>query len=247
MVKLPIIGRTGYYEIRPTKIVCVGLNYGEHVRESPSILASEKAGRPIERQADGSPALPKVPVLFPKTPNVLIASGEPIRIPATFLARAGIVSPRTDYEAELCVVMGKRCRDIDVSEALGAVLGYTCFNDVSQRDIQNGDKSGWWRGKSFDSFGPIGPALLPASAAPDPQGLSIECRLNGKVVQRGSTARMLFSVAELVAYISSCVTLEEGDLIATGTPSGVGGLAAGDIVEVEIEGIGILRNPVEAI
>jgi 2-keto-4-pentenoate hydratase/2-oxohepta-3-ene-1,7-dioic acid hydratase in catechol pathway len=247
MISLPIIGTKGNYRVSPTKIVCVGLNYGEHVRESPSILASERVGRPIERQADGSPALPKVPVLFPKTPNVLIGSGEPIRIPATFLARAGLVSPRTDYEAELCVVMGRRCRDIGVSEALGAVLGYTCFNDVSQRDIQNGDKSGWWRGKSFDSFGPIGPALLPASAAADPQRLSIECRLNGRVVQRGNTAQMLFSVAELVAYISSCLTLEEGDLIATGTPSGVGGIAAGDIVEVEIGGIGILRNPVEAI
>lgn len=252
MISLPIIGTKEKYRVSPTKIVCVGLNYGEHVRESPSILASERAGgqsagRPGERQADGSPALPKLPVLFPKTPNVLVAPGEPILLPASFLARAGIDSPRTDYEAELCVVMGRRCKDLGVGEALGAVLGYTCFNDVSQREVQNGDKSGWWRGKSFDSFGPIGPALLPAAALPDPQRLSIECRLNGKVVQRASTAQMLFTVAELVSYISSCLTLEEGDLIATGTPSGVGPLAAGDVVEVEIGGIGVLRNPVEAI
>lgn len=245
MIKLPIIGSDLSYCLAPTKIIGVGLNYREHVKESPSILASERAGRPVERAADGSPALPKAPVLFPKTPNVLIASGEPILVPSSYLAAAGLERPRTDYEAELCVVVGRRCRDLKVGEALGAVLGYSCFNDVSQRDVQNGDRSGWWRGKSFDSFGPVGPALLPASALPDPQALPIECRLNGKVVQRASTADMIFSVAELLAYISSFITLEEGDLIATGTPSGVGPLAAGDLVEVEIGGIGILRNPVE--
>ena len=118
------------------------------------------------------------------------------------------------------------------------------FNDVSQRQIQNGDRSGWWRGKSFDTFGPAGPAVLPAAAVADPAAFVIEGRLNGRVVQRAGASEMIFSVAELVSYISRNVTLEEGDIISTGTPSGVGPLKGGDVFEVEIGGIGILSNPV---
>ncbi|HUW39393.1 MAG TPA: fumarylacetoacetate hydrolase family protein [Rectinemataceae bacterium] len=234
MIRLGIAGTSGGYELRPSKIIAVGLNYREHVAESPAILDRQPA----------KAAVPTEPILFAKTPNVLVASGEDIVIPTSFLAASGIARPRTDYEAELAVVIGRRCRNASPGEARSFVLGYTCFNDVSQREIQNLDRSGWFRGKSFDSFGPAGPKLLLDRDVADPQRLRIECRLNGRTVQSASTADMIFGVAELVSYISRNMTLEEGDLIATGTPSGVGALRAGDLVEVEIEGIGVLRNRV---
>jgi 2-keto-4-pentenoate hydratase/2-oxohepta-3-ene-1,7-dioic acid hydratase in catechol pathway len=233
MIRLPVIGTKELYEIRPSKIVAVGLNYRAHVAESPTILSDRPA-----------PEEPKVPILFVKTPNVLAGSGEPIVIPTTFLRESGIASPRTDYEAELAVIIGKKCKNVTEREALGYVYGYTCINDVSQRDVQNGDRSGWWRGKSFDSFGPVGPAILPASAVPDPSVLVVEGRLNGATVQSSPLSRLIFSIPVLVSYISRSVTLEEGDIIATGTPSGVGALKAGDVFEVAIGGIGVLSNPV---
>ncbi|MBL8966685.1 MAG: fumarylacetoacetate hydrolase family protein [Spirochaetaceae bacterium] len=245
MIRLPIVGSSGHYELAPSKIIAVGLNYREHVAESPSILAARAAGRDRDGAPGAAPELPARPVLFVKTPNVLVGAGEPIVIPRRFLAEEeGLAAPRTDYEAELAVVVGRRCRDLSPAEALACVLGYTCFNDVSQRDVQNADRSGWWRGKSFDGFGPVGPALLPAALCPDPQELTIECRLNGRVVQRSGAAAMIFTVAEILSYISRNLTLEPGDLVATGTPSGVGPLADGDLVEVEIGGIGVLANPV---
>ena len=227
-------GEPASVELRPSKIIAIGLNYRAHVEESPSILT-----RPTD-----APKPPTAPILFAKTPNVLAGPRSPIVIPAALLAEEGFASPRTDYEAELAVVIGRRCRNVAAAEALDYVLGYSCFNDVSQRDIQNADRSGWFRGKSFDGFGPIGPAVVARELLPEPNDLAIECRLNGKVVQRGSTADMIFSVRELIAYISRNFTLEPGDIIATGTPSGVGPLKAGDEVEVEIEGIGVLSNPV---
>jgi 2-keto-4-pentenoate hydratase/2-oxohepta-3-ene-1,7-dioic acid hydratase in catechol pathway len=236
MVLLPILGSDSSYALNPQKIIAVGLNYRDHIAESPSLLARKNAAAPG--------AEPLEPLLFAKTPNVLIGPDESIPLPASFLAHYGFARPRTDYEAELAVVIGKRCRDVSVEEALSCVLGYTCFNDVSQRDIQNGDRSGWFRGKSFDGFGPIGPVIAPPELIPDPQRLRLLCRLNGRTVQETSTAAMIFGVAELISFISRNLTLEPGDLIATGTPSGVGPLAAGDLVEVEIEGIGVLANPV---
>ncbi len=234
MVVLPLKGSDRSYELRPSKIVAVGLNYREHVDESPTILT-----RPTDRAV-----APPEPILFPKTPNVLIGPGEPIPIPSSLIAGYGFAEPRTDYEAELAVVIGRRCRRVGPAEALDYVLGYTCFNDVSQRNIQNSDRSGWFRGKSFDGFGPVGPVIVPRELLHDPEDLAIECRLNGKTVQRARTSAMIFGVRELISYISRNFTLEPGDLIATGTPSGVGALKAGDFVEVEIEGIGALGNPV---
>jgi 2-keto-4-pentenoate hydratase/2-oxohepta-3-ene-1,7-dioic acid hydratase in catechol pathway len=234
MIRLPVVGTSDFYDLRPSKIIAVGLNYREHVAESPTIL-----DRPPRESS-----IPTEPILFAKTPNVLVASDEAIVIPTSFLAASGIAAPRTDYEAELAIVVGRRCRNLSPEDARSFVLGYTCFNDVSQREIQNLDRSGWFRGKSFDSFGPAGPALLLDRDVADPQRLRIQCRLNGRAVQSASTADMIFGVAELVSYISRNMTLEEGDLIATGTPSGVGALRAGDLVEVEIEGIGVLRNRV---
>jgi 2-keto-4-pentenoate hydratase/2-oxohepta-3-ene-1,7-dioic acid hydratase in catechol pathway len=238
MIRLPVIGSGDMYEVQPSKIIAVGLNYREHVEETPAILDSAAADPAASR------ILPLEPILFPKTPNVLIAPGENIVIPSTFIAGYGFAQPRTDFEAELAVVIGRRCRNVTAGDARSFIYGYTCFNDISQRNIQNADMSGWFRGKSFDSFGPIGPAILLESPHFDPQALAIECRLNGRVVQKSTTASMIFGIAVLVSFISRNLTLEPGDIIATGTPSGVGALKAGDVVEVEIEGIGILRNPV---
>ncbi|MDR1024841.1 MAG: fumarylacetoacetate hydrolase family protein [Treponema sp.] len=232
MLQLPVAGG-GVLDIRPSKIIAVGLNYRAHVKES-----NEAFGRKLE-------GLPREPVLFAKTPNVLIGPGEPIILPA-LVGGYRFDEPRTDLEAELAFIISRRARHVPEAEALGYVLGYTCFNDVSQRNIQMGDPSGWFRGKSFDSFGPIGPVLVRQEDLPNPGNLAIRSRLNGELKQEASTADMIFSVPALLAFISKNMTLEAGDIIATGTPSGVSPIKAGDTVEIEIEGIGILTNPVIA-
>jgi len=208
---------------RPGKIVCVGLNYRDHAEEQGT-------------------ALPQAPLLFAKWPNTLIGPGDAIVIPS--------ITQQVDYEAELGVVIGERVRGVSEENALEAVRGYLCLNDVSARDLQFGDKQ-WTRGKSPDTFCPIGPALVPASEVPDPQALAIRAIVNGDVLQDSSTSNMIFTVAEIIAYISQAITLEPGDLIATGTPAGVGAfrdppiwLQPGDEVTIEIEGLGALTNPV---
>lgn len=207
------------------KIVCAGMNYRDHAAE---------AGLDV----------PERPVLFAKWPNSLVGPGDPIVIPS--------FTSQVDYEAELGAVIGRRSRDLEVGEALSAVTGYVCVNDVSARDLQFADGQ-WTRAKSLDTFCPIGPRLVPAEDVGDPQALRIRCLVNGEVLQDSSTANMVFSVAELVAYASRGMTLEPGDLIATGTPAGVGFtrkppifLKPGDEVTVEIERIGALTNPVRA-
>jgi 2-keto-4-pentenoate hydratase/2-oxohepta-3-ene-1,7-dioic acid hydratase in catechol pathway len=208
---------------RPQKIVCVGLNYRDHAEE---------------QGAD----LPERPLLFAKWPNTLIGPGEPIVIPD--------ITQRVDYEAELGVVIGSSARGVSVENALETVAGYLCANDVTARDLQHGDGQ-WTRGKSLDTFCPVGPALVPAADVPDPQALGIRAILNGKVMQDSTTANMVFGVAEIVAFVSQAITLEPGDLILTGTPAGVGVfrdppvlLAPGDEITVEIDGVGALTNPV---
>ena len=210
---------------RPGKIVCVGLNYRDHAAEARM-------------------ELPLQPMLFAKWPNSLIGPGEPIVLPAG--------SQQVDYEAELGVVMGARARDVPEAEALGTVAGYICVNDVSARDLQFADGQ-WTRGKSLDTFCPVGPRLVPAGEIADPQSLAIRCLVNGEALQDSSTSSMVFSVAQVIAFVSSWITLEPGDLIATGTPAGVGFvrkppvfLQDGDEVTVEIEGVGSLTNPVRA-
>ena len=210
---------------RPGKIVCVGLNYRDHAEEQGVELPAE-------------------PLLFAKWPSALIGPGEAIVIPS--------LSSEIDYEAELGVVVGERARDVPVERALDVVAGYTCFNDVSARDLQFQDGQ-WTRAKSLDTFSPTGPRVVPASEIPDPQALRIRCLVNGEALQDSSTAEMVFSVAELISYVSHGITLEPGDLIVTGTPAGVGFtrtppvfLRPGDEVTVEIEGIGALTNPVRA-
>jgi 2,4-didehydro-3-deoxy-L-rhamnonate hydrolase len=210
---------------RPSKIVCVGLNYRDHAEEQGT-------------------ELPSAPLLFAKWPNALIGPGEPIVIPS--------VSNQVDYEAELGVVIGKRVRRVSEENALEAVRGYTCLNDVSARDLQFSDGQ-WTRGKSADTFCPVGPQLVPAAEVPDPQALGIRCVLNGVAMQDSTTANMIFTVAEVIAYASATMTLEPGDLIATGTPAGVGAfrdpqvfMQPGAEITIEIEGLGSLTNPVTA-
>jgi 2-keto-4-pentenoate hydratase/2-oxohepta-3-ene-1,7-dioic acid hydratase in catechol pathway len=209
----------------PGKVICIGLNYVDH-------------------SAETGLALPVAPLLFAKLGSSVIGHGDPIVLPPG--------STQVDYEAELGVVIGQPARHVPVDAALDVVAGYTCVNDVSARDFQFADGQ-WFRGKSQDTFCPLGPVLVPAADVPDPQALEIECRVNGELRQRASTADMIFGVAELVSYISHGITLEPGDLIATGTQAGVGMsmeppryLADGDVVEVSIVGVGVLRNPVVA-
>ncbi len=186
--------------------------------------------------------LPAAPLLFAKWPNALVGHGAPIVLPRQ--------ARETDYEAELGVVVGRGGRNIAVEDALDHVAGYVCANDVSSRDVQFADGQ-WTRGKSFDTFCPVGPELVPADRIADPQALRIRCLLNGEALQDGTTANMIFSVSEVIAYVSEGIELVDGDLILTGTPAGVGFarkppvfLQEGDEVSVEIEGVGTLTNPV---
>ncbi len=207
----------------PPKIICVGLNYRDHAEEQGSDL-------------------PTAPLLFAKWSNTLIGPGEPIVLPPE--------SSQVDYEAELGVVIGRTGRRVAERDALDHVRGYVCVNDVSARDLQFADGQ-WTRGKSPDTFCPVGPRLVPREEVDDPQSLAIRCLVNGEVLQDSTTANMVFSVAEIIAYVTRTVTLVPGDLIATGTPAGVGVfrdpqvlLQDGDEVTVEVEGLGQLTNPV---
>ena len=197
----------------PTKIVCVGRNYAAHAAE----MGSE---------------VPKRPLLFFKPPSTVIGPGDEIVLPR---------SPRIDHEAELAVVIGKRCRNASAKNAMDFVLGYTCMNDVSDREAQKWDEN-WVRAKGFDTSAPLGPVIVTVDEIEGP--FRVVSRVNGKLRQEGSTADFIFPIPVLIEEISSYMTLEPGDVIATGTPAGVGPLASGDVVEIEIRGIGILRNTV---
>jgi 2-keto-4-pentenoate hydratase/2-oxohepta-3-ene-1,7-dioic acid hydratase in catechol pathway len=171
-------------------------------------------------------------MLFLKPPSSVIGPGEAIVLPK---------SARVDYEAELALVIGRRCRNVSAREAMEVILGYTCLNDVSDREAQGWEKN-WVRAKGFDTSAPLGPVIVTKDEIGEP--FHVVLRLNGEVRQDGTTRDLLFPIPRLIEEITSVMTLEEGDVIATGTPAGVGPLSPGDIVEVEIEGIGILRNPV---
>ncbi len=232
MIELPVKNRQETYTVRPSKLIALGLNYKSHITESVSVK--------VKGFTDEIPA---EPILFPKTPNVLIGPDEKIVIPR-FIKDYEFRNPRTDYEAELAVIISDQCKHVSENDALNHVYGYTCMNDVSQRNIQNGDRSGWFRGKSLDTFGPIGPRVVLAEDLPNVQNLSIQGRLNGKIVQDANTGQMIFSIPRIIAFVSKNFTLMPGDIILTGTPAGVGPLSHGDKVEVEIEEIGVLRNTV---
>jgi 2-keto-4-pentenoate hydratase/2-oxohepta-3-ene-1,7-dioic acid hydratase in catechol pathway len=208
---------------RPEKVICIGLNYRDHAAESGMAVPSE-------------------PIVFSKFPSALSGPGDEIVLPSS--------STKVDYEAELVVVIGREARRLSVEQGMDAVFGYCCGNDVSARDWQLGKPGGQWlMGKTFDGFAPIGPFIVHKSQVPEPGNLRISMRLNGETVQDSNTSQMIFSIPEIVSYLSQGMTLRPGDLIFTGTPPGVGMgrnpprfLQAGDECEVEIEGLGVLRN-----
>ncbi|HUJ26767.1 MAG TPA: fumarylacetoacetate hydrolase family protein [Myxococcales bacterium] len=199
------------------KIVIVGKNYVDHAKE----LASE---------------VPKEPLISMKPTSGLIGSGQPILLPPES------VSKDVQHESELCIVIGQRLRRASEAEALKAIAGITCLNDVTARDIQRREGQ-WTRAKGFDTFCPVGPWVAVTS---DTKDLRVQCRVNGQVKQDGRTAQMVFPIPMLLAFITAGMTLEPGDLVSTGTPAGVGRIVAGDVVEVEVEGVGVLRNEVRA-
>ncbi|HEY0730719.1 MAG TPA: fumarylacetoacetate hydrolase family protein [Pyrinomonadaceae bacterium] len=210
---------------RPGKLICIGLNYRDHAKES-------------------NMPLPEKPVVFSKFSSAVIAPGEPVVLPAT--------SRQVDYEAELAVVIGRRAKNVSADRAYDYVLGYTAFNDVTARDFQFADGQ-WQRGKSCDTFAPMGQTIVTTDTIPDPHRLSIKLTLNGEVMQDSNTDQLIFGVPRLIEFISESITLEPGDVIATGTPPGVGFarkppvfLKPGDEMEVLIEGMGGLGNPVVA-
>jgi 2-keto-4-pentenoate hydratase/2-oxohepta-3-ene-1,7-dioic acid hydratase in catechol pathway len=216
---VPTGGEVGASEVRllvpviPSKVVAVGRNYVAHAQE----LGNE---------------VPEEPLIFLKPSTSVIGPGDPIPLPPQ--------SRRVDHEAELAVVIGRVCRRVTEDEATAFVLGYTCGNDVTARDLQEKDDQ-WTRAKGFDGFCPLGPWV---ETELDPSDLEVACRVNGEVRQTGRTGAMAFPPAALVSYISQVMTLLPGDVILTGTPAGIGPVAAGDQVEVEVEGIGVLANPV---
>jgi acylpyruvate hydrolase len=211
--------------VRPGKVICLGLNYRDHAAESGMTV-------------------PDYPVLFHKVAGSLIGHNQPIVVPR--------ISSKIDYEGELAIIIGRRGKYIAEDEAYSYIAGYTVANDVSARDLQF-RTSQWTTGKMLDTFGPLGPALVTQDEVPDPHTLSIKTILNGQVLQDGNTADMIFGVPFIVRYISEIVTLEPGDVILTGTPSGIGNtrspqvfMQPGDTIEVEIEQLGKLTNPVAA-
>jgi len=197
----------------PTKIVCVGLNYADHAAERDK-------------------EVPDRPLLFLKPPNTVAAPNSTVTLPA---------NKHVDWEAELAVVIGQQCRSVAVEEAMDVVEGYTCLNDLSNRDDQDREQN-WVRGKAFDSAAPMGPVVASTDEVPDDAG--IELRVDGETKQQSTIDQFFFSVPELIAEITSYLTLEPGDVISTGTPAGVGRLSDGDHVELEIEGIGTLEHDV---
>lgn len=214
--------------ITPTALLCIGLNYRRH--------AEETGGK-----------APEVPILFMKNPGAVQHPGAPILLPRQ------LRSDEVDYECELAVVIGKTCKNVSRADALSVVAGYTCANDVSARDWQvRGSGRQWCRGKSFDTFAPLGPCLVTPDEIANPNALGIRTRLNGQIMQESNTSDMIFDVPALIEFLSASTTLAAGTVILTGTPEGVGmarkppvWLKAGDVVEIEIENIGVLRSPVE--
>jgi len=208
---------------RPGKVICIGLNYLDHVKESGA-------------------EMPNAPLIFSKFVTCVAAANEPILLP--------IGSEQVDFEAELAVVIGRQAKNIAIDDAMNYVFGYTNFNDVSARDMQFADGQ-WQRGKSCDSFAPFGEFVATKDEIPDPHSLRIRFRLNGETMQDSNTDQLIFKIPKLIEYLSRSITLEPGDIIATGTPPGVGFarkppvfLQDGDVCEVEIDGLGLLRNSV---
>ena len=219
--------KIGDKTINPTKIICVGTNYMDHIEETKMDI-------------------PKEPVIFPKTLNCLIGHDQPIIYPKILYENKKL--NRVDYEIELAFIIKDKCKNVVNTQAYQHILGYTVFNDITARKMQVKDivsKLPWFRSKSFDSFGPIGPRIVQNEDILEPHDLKIELRLNGEIKQKSNTKFLLFTIPQLIEYISKFFTLEPGDIIATGTPAGIGPIQPGDIIEAEIEKIGILKNQVK--
>ncbi len=224
--KVPLVQTQLFAPVpRPGKLICIGLNYRDHALES-------------------NMKIPTSPVTFSKFQTSIVGPGATVVIPTT--------CTQPDYEAELGVVIGRRARNVSRTSVNDYIFGYCCINDVSARDYQFGDGQ-WQRGKSCDTFAPMGPAVVTADEVPNPGKLPIRLRLNGELMQNSNTEQLIFGIPELIEFLSSCITLEPGDVIATGTPAGVGFarkppvyLKAGDQMQVEIDGVGVLENTVAA-
>jgi len=218
--------KIGDKTINPTKIICVGTNYIDHIEETKL-------------------PVPKEPVLFPKTLNCLIGDGDPIIYPKLLFNNRRL--KRVDYEVELAFIIKDRCKDVPKDETYEHIMGYSVFNDVTARKMQTKDivsQLPWFRSKSLDTFGPIGPRIASVDEIQDPHNLKIELKVNGEIKQSSNTKHLLFKIPDLMEYITSLFTMEPGDIIATGTPSGISPVLPGDLIEATIEKIGTLTNKV---
>jgi 2-keto-4-pentenoate hydratase/2-oxohepta-3-ene-1,7-dioic acid hydratase in catechol pathway len=218
--------KVGDTTINPTKIICLGTNYMDHIEET---------GLDV----------PKEPLIFPKTLNCLITNNEPIIYPKYLYNNRRY--NRVDYEVELAFIVKDKCKDISIDDVYDHILGYTVFNDVTARKMQTKDilsQKPWFRSKSFDTFGPIGPIIKRVNEIEDPHNLDIELKVNGDIKQKSNTKHLLFKIPETFEYITNLFTMEPGDIIATGTPKGIGPVNPGDLIEATIENIGTLTNRV---
>ncbi|MFW9938290.1 MAG: fumarylacetoacetate hydrolase family protein [Candidatus Thorarchaeota archaeon] len=212
--------------INPTKIICLGRNYLDHIKETNAPIPSE-------------------PVFFAKTLNTLVTDNKPIIYPKILYENQEY--NRVDHEVELAIIIFQTCKNIPEDLAYDYIRGYTIFLDLTARNMQKNDRSihlPWYRSKNFDTFGPIGPRIVPGKQIKDPHNLSIELKVNNEIRQRSNTKHMLFKIPEILVYLSKYITLVPGDIIATGTPSGIGPIVPGDIIEASIENIGTIRHEV---
>lgn len=218
--------KIGDISISPTKVICLGTNYLEHIEETG-----------LE--------IPKEPLLFPKTLNCLITNNQPVIFPK-YLNNNRKYN-RVDYEVELAFIVKDKCKNVSSDDVYDHILGYTVFNDITARKMQTKDiisQKPWFRSKSFDTFGPIGPVIKTVNEIKDPHNLNIELKVNGKIKQASNTKHLLFKIPETFEYITQLFTMEPGDIIATGTPAGIGPVVPGDLIEATIEEIGTLTNKV---
>ncbi|MFX0027385.1 MAG: fumarylacetoacetate hydrolase family protein [Candidatus Hermodarchaeota archaeon] len=218
--------KIGNIEINPTKIICLGRNYLDHIQETNAPIPTE-------------------PVFFVKTLNTLVTDNQPIIYPKILFENENL--NRVDHEVELAFVIFQTCKNIKAKFAFDYIQGYTIFLDITARNMQKNDRNihlPWYRSKNFDTFGPIGPRIVPCSEIENPDDLVIQLKVNGVVKQLSNTKHMLFKIPEILEYISSFITLIRGDIIATGTPSGIGAIIPGDVIEASIEKIGTITHEV---
>ncbi len=218
--------KIGNKKIEPTKIICLGRNYLDHIKETNAPIPTE-------------------PVFFAKTINTLVTNNEPIIYPKVLYEDENY--NQVDHEVELAFIIFQTCKNVKAEIAFDYILGYTIFLDITARNMQVSDRNiklPWYRSKNFDTFGPIGPKIVPCSEIKDPHNLNIQLKVNGEIRQRSNTKHMLFKIPQILEYVSKFVTLMRGDIIATGTPSGISPVKPGDVLEASIEGIGTITHEI---